>query len=106
MTDKLSSMKKEQIESELKSMFNQLVDIEEKAILEFKTVVFLGEQVQQLISKMEDPNVAFEEKEQVKRQLEALEIKIQSEIKICKNQPDTSAIHERLNYLKSQPIED
>jgi len=95
-------MKKEILEKELLKVLAEAKILEEKSEMVLSTANFLRIETDKLISKMEDTNIPYDEKEEIGKQLVALHKKIESEIRSLENDiPRMNILDNRIDELKS-----
>jgi hypothetical protein len=94
-------MKKENLEKELQTVLKEAQEFQEKLELDLATVYFLGKESDKLMSKWNDATLLYDQKEEVSKQIIALQKRIEYEIKMREH--DTSkilALDNKFNQLK------
>jgi len=100
-------MKKEQLEIEVNKLMTELATLEENATLEAATTSFLSNEADKLLLKSEDKSLSPQEKEEVCKQMDALQKRISIEQdSMFKGMRRLAELTDRFNYLKTVTPED
>jgi flagellar assembly factor FliW len=100
-------MKKEILEKELQKVLDEALKLQSASELQLATVVFLHKEADKLMAKMEDPILPYDEKEEVTKQMSALQKRLEHEMGILENDiPKMTALESRLNELNQIQVED
>ena len=101
------SMKKENLEKQFKEVLEEALKLQSSSELQLATAAFLRGDSKKLIAKMEDPTLSYEQKEEVNKQIFALQKRIEREVLILENDiPKMVALENRMSELKLIKIED
>lgn len=94
-------MNKQQLESELNKVLSDATILQERSETELKTAEFLKGRADALLKKFEDPATPFDEKEQIQKEMNALQVRISYEItQFEKNVVRLKIIENKLNDLR------
>ena len=99
-------MKKEILEKELKKVLDEAFNLQAVSELQLATVVFLHREADKLMAKMDDLTLPYDEKEEVTKQMSALQKRLENEMGILENDiPKMTALESRLNELNQIQVE-
>ena len=100
-------MKKEALEKELNKVLEEAVKLQSASELQLATAAFMRGESKKLIAKMDDPTLPYDEKEEVSKQMSALQRRLEREMFILKNDiPKMTALENRLAELNRIKVED
>ena len=100
-------MKKEALEKELNKVLEEAVKLQSASELQLSTAAFMRGESKKLIAKMDDPTLPYDEKEEVSKQMSALQRRLEREMFILKNDiPKMTALENRLAELNRIKVED
>ena len=107
INDTLYPMKKEDLEKELKKVLEEALKLQSISELQLATAAFLRGESQKLMAKMDDPSLSYEQKEEVGKQMLALQKRLEREVLILENDiPKMEALAHRMEELKLVKVED
>jgi hypothetical protein len=100
-------MKKEALEKELNKVLEEAVKLQSASELQLATAAFMRGESKKLMAKMDDPTLPYDEKEEVSKQMSALQRRLEREMFILKNDiPKMTALENRLAELNRIKVED
>lgn len=89
-------MKKEALEKELFTVLEEAQQLQEKSEMVLATAEFLRNEGDKLMRKFDDSSVSYEEKELIGKQMDALKLRVDHELR------SFEADCPRLNYLENR----
>jgi hypothetical protein len=100
-------MKKEALEKELNKVLEEAVKLQSASELQLATAAFMRGESKKLMAKMDDQTLPYDEKEEVSKQMSALQRRLEREMFILKNDiPKMTALENRLAELNRIKVED
>jgi hypothetical protein len=101
------SMKKENLEKQLKEVLEEALKLQSSSELQLATAAFLRGESKKLMAKMDDPMLPYDQKEEVGKQMIALQKRLECEVLILENDiPKMVALEKRMSELKAVKVED
>ena len=100
-------MKRKRLEAEIDSVMQEAANLQREAELEMSTAHFLRNEAKKLMRKMDSEDISFEEKEQIYKQMTALQGRLESEVRAWNNSlPKLDNLEKKLDNLKHQIVEE
>lgn len=96
-------MKKEEIEKQVTIILEKVNALEERCKIELATANFLREEADKLISRYNNENIGYEEKNNLSKQMESLYVRIQREIRSFeKSVAELDEVENEFDKLRSE----
>ena len=99
---KISMMKKEAFKAELEAVMEEAKRLQSKTELGHASFLFFGTEADRLMAKSESGTTSLEEKETIRKQMIALQRRIEHEIATFElNSPEIKVVEDKLSELQS-----